>query len=228
MCAITRTIPSHYEQFAVLRDGHLYYDFEKCLCFLNSKGRQIYGNNFEICPLDRQIIYKLLVLAIQDEKCVTDCGLNVKKGILLSGPVGCGKTALMNLIRFFSIYQEALIIKPCRDIAFEFQKDGFEVIRRYASLSWHPATATPKVKSFCFDDLGTEQSLKHFGQECNIMAEIILSRYDHFIRYKAITHFTTNLSADEIETIYGPRVRSRLREMCNLIAFPKDSPDKRK
>ena len=27
-----------------------------------------------------------------------------------------------------------------------------------------------------------------------------------------LTHLTTNLSATEIETIYGPRVRSRMRE----------------
>jgi len=60
------------------------------------------------------------------------------------------------------------------------------------------------------------------------MAEIILSRYDLFIRHKMLTHFTTNLSADEIEKLYGARVRSRLREMCNLIAFPKDALDKRR
>lgn len=30
------------------------------------------------------------------------------------------------------------------------------------------------------------------------------------------------------KAIYGSRVRSRLREMCNLIAFPKDALDKKK
>lgn len=41
------------------------------------------------------------------------------------------------------------------------------------------------------------------------------------------THITTNLSATEIEAFYGNRVRSRLREMFNRIAFPKDAPAKR-
>jgi hypothetical protein len=43
-----------------------------------------------------------------------------------------------------------------------------------------------------------------------------------------ITHATTNLNADELEDIYGIRVRSRLRSMFNLVSFPMSVPDKRK
>jgi hypothetical protein len=59
------------------------------------------------------------------------------------------------------------------------------------------------------------------------MAEIILSRYDIFISKQVITHITSNLSATEIEAVYGNRVRSRLREMLNLIAYDDGSVDKR-
>ena len=41
------------------------------------------------------------------------------------------------------------------------------------------------------------------------------------------THITTNIGATEIENIYGSRVRSRMREMFNLISFEKDVKDKR-
>ncbi|KKL94503.1 hypothetical protein LCGC14_1864050, partial [marine sediment metagenome] len=37
----------------------------------------------------------------------------------------------------------------------------------------------------------------------------------------------TNLNANELEDRYGKRVRSRMREMFNLIAFKKDAKDKR-
>ncbi|WP_322348420.1 hypothetical protein [Marivirga arenosa] len=40
-----------------------------------------------------------------------------------------------------------------------------------------------------------------------------------------ITHATTNLIPTELENLYGNRVRSRMREMFNLIAF--HSTDKR-
>jgi hypothetical protein len=59
------------------------------------------------------------------------------------------------------------------------------------------------------------------------MAEILLSRYDYFIENKTVTHLTTNLAASEIENYYGNRVRSRMRAMFNLIAFDKESKDKR-
>jgi DNA replication protein DnaC len=43
-----------------------------------------------------------------------------------------------------------------------------------------------------------------------------------------LTHATTNLSASELEEIYGNRLRSRIREMFNLVAFDKDAKDKRR
>ena len=73
-----------------------------------------------------------------------------------------------------------------------------------------------------------KNNLKYFGNECNVMAEVILTRYDLFVSRKLITHITTNLAAGEIEKMYGNRLRSRIRELCNLIAFPTSASDKRK
>lgn len=70
---------------------------------------------------------------------------------------------------------------------------------------------------FCFDDWA-EQSFNIMGM-CNVMAEILLSRYDLFGSANRLTHLTTNLSATEIEDVYGGRVRSRTQEMFNVVAF---------
>lgn len=56
---------------------------------------------------------------------------------------------------------------------------------------------------------------------------ILLTRYDLFLSKGMQTHITSNLSASELESIYGNHLRSRMREMFNLIAFDKDSKDKR-
>ena len=69
--------------------------------------------------------------------------------------------------------------------------------------------------------------MKHYGTDCNVMAEILLSRYDLFISHNMLTHITTNLSASEIEEVYGQRVRSRLREIINLVSFSEKTDDKR-
>jgi DNA replication protein DnaC len=61
-----------------------------------------------------------------------------------------------------------------------------------------------------------------------VMGEILLSRYDHYINNHMLTHATTNLSASELESFYGNRVRSRMREMFNLIAYTPNSLDKRR
>lgn len=42
-----------------------------------------------------------------------------------------------------------------------------------------------------------------------------------------LTHLTTNLNSKEIETLYGIRIRSRMREMFNLISYSPFAKDKR-
>lgn len=161
---------------------------------------------------------------LKDEVACHQYSIDLNKGILLSGPVGCGKTTLMNLMKHITPTEHKFAVKPCRDISFEFIQDGYEVIHRYSKGKLYESN----FRNYCFDDLGTENNLKYFGNEYNVMAEIILSRYDLFISRKLQTHITTNLSASEIEKQYGNRVRSRLREMVNLIGFKKEAIDKRK
>lgn len=198
-------------------------NFPWCLSFFEKRGRELYGEKFKILKEDHTIIYKLLVYFLKDEEEAKRLGLDLHKGILLTGPIGCGKTSLMNLMRFVPPPERNHITKPCRDVSFEFIQEGYEVIWRYSRMSFN--NGHPKI--YCFDDLGTEQSLKYFGNECNVMGEVLLSRYDLFISQGMITHITTNLSSTEIEKTYGNRVRSRLREMLNLIPFSKNSSDKR-
>jgi hypothetical protein len=75
--------------------------------------------------------------------------------------------------------------------------------------------------------LGIAHDHKYYGNEFNVMAEILLNRYEQFIVHGLLTHITTNLSASEIEEYYGNRVRSRMREMFNLEIFNTNSKDKR-
>lgn len=206
-----------------LEDGIDGQSFKWCLSFLEKRGKESFGDKFKIYEHDHEIIFKLLVYFLADKRTAEKLGLDLQKGILLTGPIGCGKTSLMNLMRFVPPPERNHIMKSCRDVSFEFIQDGYEVIWRYSRMSFN--NSNPKI--YCFDDLGAEQSLKYYGNECNVMGEILLSRYEYFITHDMITHLTTNLSASQIENIYGNRVRSRLREMLNLVSFMKSREDKR-
>ncbi len=200
------------------------YDYEKVFEFLIKKGKQDFGEKFNILDEDKSIIKKLVAYFLKDEFTCPENNIELQKGILLSGPIGCGKTTLMQLMKYFNNQnQNIYIVKSCRDVSFEFIKDGYDTIHKYSRNSFY----NQNPKAYCFDDLGTENNLKYFGNECNVMAEILLSRYDLFVSRKLVTHLTTNLSATEIENVYGNRVRSGLREMMNLISFEKTIKDKR-
>ena len=199
------------------------YNYEQVILWLEKKGVELYGNHFKILETDHPIIYKLIAYFLKDEQTCFQLNINLNKGIMLSGPVGCGKTSLMNITKHLTPIEHKFSVKPCRDISFEFIQDGYEIIHKYSKGRQYQSEA----KTICFDDLGTENNLKYFGNECNVMAEILLSRYDLFTSKKLQTHITTNLSASEIETHYGNRVRSRLRQMINLIAYDKTAKDKR-
>lgn len=202
--------PPPYE----IRNSVMHYSWERCVTWLEAVGQKRFGKHFKIYAKDHPTIYKLVIYFIRDREEAERLELNLSKGILLTGPIGCGKTSLMKLFSEFpgtSLFE----VKSSRQISGAFMKKGFPIISTYGR----------KRETICFDDLGTEQSLKYFGNDTNVMAEILLERYDLFTAWGVKTHGTTNLSASELERIYGNRIRSRMRESFNLVTMT--GPDKR-
>ena len=208
--------------FTIENDQKIY-DFNKCLSFIETQGKEHYGQSFKINILDIPTIYKLVIYMIKDQNTALKLQIDLNKGILLSGPIGCGKTSIMHLIRPFANPLSDYKIKTCRELSFEFAKNGFDAINKYTLKQ----NFQSRLSGYCFDDLGTEQQIKHFGNDCNVMAEVLISRYEQFLENNSITHLTSNLSASEIEMLYGNRLRSRMRNMFNLISFNRNSNDKR-
>jgi hypothetical protein len=122
-------------------------------------------------------------------------------------------------MKYLTVTEHKFFVKPCRDISLNSSKTA---TKSYTNTALQTLPLEPRT--YCFDDLGTENNLKYFGNECNVMAEILLSRYDLFIsKTKTIT------------TNHSHRIRNTLRkpstytlELCNLIASDSHSTDKRK
>jgi len=130
----------------------------------------------------------------------------------------------MTLLSYFFPVEKKYIVKPTGKISFEFEKEGY-VFNRYSISAFCSIKGVLTPDVCCSDDLRFELPMKYFGNECNVMAEILLNRYDFFVSKLMMAQITTSLS--DSESIYRTRIRSRMRELFNLVAFDRDTKDKR-
>lgn len=177
-------------------------------------------------------IYKTLCLYFTNDKRFEKRGegFSLKKGLLLQGPVGCGKTLAMKL--FQSNQKQTYTVVSCRSISYEYKKYGVEGIEPYfKTVPVVPSEYNfgQKEVSFSYDDLGVEDVVKNFGNATEVMADIILTRHELESTQPTFrSHITTNLGEDDINDRYGNRMWDRFIEMYNFIEFPHDAKSKRK
>jgi len=202
------------------------YDYHFMLQHVSKTGKDLFGRDFVIEDVDKPVINRLLSYFLKDKRVAESEGISLHKGILLVGPVGCGKTSILKIMSNFCSSAEKPVFRSCSDVVFDFNTKGYEGIEQYTRGAFWSYSSQPLVH--CFDDLGPEPIGNYYGNNTNVIAEILLSRYNYFISRKMITHITTNMNSDELEGIYGNRIRSRMREMFNLVVYSNLSTDKRK
>ena len=91
---MTKIIQNPYDEIAEKQNGFFNFSFPESLDWLEKQGRIFFGDHFTVFAEDHELIYKLLVYAIGDIENTQRHNLNFNKGILLNGPVGCGKHRL--------------------------------------------------------------------------------------------------------------------------------------
>lgn len=141
-------------------------------------------------------------------------GASLDKGLMICGNVGSGKTLLMRILNecFVSAYKYSIV--PCDMITDIVRKDGISAMEKYQK-----PTRGDYTNVICFDDLGIEGRAKYYGDSINPMYDLIIKRYRLFTDSGIRTHFTTNLTMQELEQVYDVRTASRLNEMCNVIVL---------
>jgi energy-coupling factor transporter ATP-binding protein EcfA2 len=102
------------------------------------------GQHFEFYPADYQVIFQLLVYFYKDYVNAERFGMDLRKGILLSGPVGCGKTSMMFLMRYLLTKDDQYIVKDCRAIGM-----GIYQGKDIRSLRNIPATHITPIRQIC-------------------------------------------------------------------------------
>lgn len=185
---------------------------------------QYFQLQYTVDDSNRDIVGQLCLYFSGDQRFKGD----LNKGLILFGGVGVGKTTMLRFFMRNQIFSFNVV--SARRIEAAFSSDGESAIARYSTnvdISLNSNPYGQQIIGYCFDDIGTEANAKHFGKEKNVIAEILLNRYDHNLP-KQSTHITTNLSVAELTESYGTRVTDRIKEMMNVIQFDKDAKSRRK
>ncbi|MBB6609726.1 hypothetical protein H7F15_01635 [Pontibacter sp. Tf4] len=171
----------------------------------------------------RDILEKIAAYAAKDIEAMQKLNINPQKGLLLMGPVGCGKTEIILMLKKF--IKSGIKEEYVYDIMMNCSEKGEKALSPYR---FGPIFSQSGKPIDClFDDLGVDPPITHFGRKIIVGQELIYIRHLFFKKTGAKSHFTTNLNVEELTEYYKNISRSRLREMCNVIQFPKDAPDLR-
>lgn len=203
------------------------WDWGYMLNFVKQRAEKELGLTLDLSDPETSFLYGAICRYFVGDPSFETMGANWKlsKGLMLMGGVGTGKTTIMKL--FARNKRMSFDLLSCRRAAEMYEKDGEEAIGYYSNirydLSKDPRYFYQTDIGQCFDDLGTEKTpVKHYGNTTDVMADVLLNRYDKAKGSYIATHITTNLLPDEIEQKYGTRVRSRMRQMFNVISVTGD------
>ena len=165
--------------------------------------KTLYGKELILNENTTPLVTTICYFLSGDPRFETELNFSFSKGLWLQGQPGLGKTFLLKClkdnelspIRIFSMVAVAKKVKS--QGLFELEVRDHEIIY--------------------LDDVGTEEHIiNHYGTKINFFKEFIELYYvDHAVYKKFIV--STNENFLSIEDKYGFRVRSRVKEMFNVV-----------
>lgn len=128
-----------------------------------------------------------------------------KRGLLLCGTLGNGKTTMLRTIyKLFGVramYMEAQAV--------------YDFFRQNQCLP-----SIPSNNVLLIDDLGVEPpTYNDFGEIRYPLAELLMQRYKN----NSVTLIATNYTFEQLGETYGDRLQDRMREMYAMITYKEPS-----
>jgi len=160
-----------------------------------------YGKKLILHADNTPLIRAICFFFSKDERFETELKFDLNKGLLIRGVSGLGKTYLFRCIEKNEI--RPLDIVSMIDISENVKEEGSYDLQ-YKNMLY-------------LDDVGTEEPIvNHYGTKINWFKNFIEMYY---LKNKPFNRLviSTNNSFDEIEGKYGFRVRSRVKDMFNII-----------
>lgn len=176
--------------------------------------------SFEISDINRSIMNEIYLYAVG-----RSTKLDSSKGLWLHGPIGTGKSTIIQILRTYDF------LSKLDDVGW-FSTGGFSIVSASLAANMYVSRGLDglnkmtyndaKPVTVAFDEVGREPyPVKHFGTEMNVMQFIFQTRYE--LRYKCLTHVTTNMKPEKIADVYGDYIADRVNEMFNVIKIDGES-----
>ena len=179
-------------------------------------GKEMYGDTFSI--EDKEVfksyekVYSILLKNHFGKS---------KKGVLIIGGIGVGKTAIMKIMQR----------------VFKDSKSRFRLVNAYELKDLSELYTISQIKEMYgfdlksdlyIDDIGFSVDVKRYGNTVNIITEILMERYDLFVSTGIKTHLSSNIMTQitndiankpTLKLMYGARIIDRIKEMCEIVTF---------
>lgn len=163
--------------------------------FVDKHGR------FMVSPTNEHYVKSVCFFLSADPRFETELGFSFNKGLWIQGTAGLGKTETIR----------AVASNPLWPIRIHSMLEIADAVRETGECTLNTQ------RMILLDDVGTEpEVINHYGTKINWFKDFIESYYLNNRSFSGLM-VTTNLGGEEIEQRYGYRVRSRVREMFNLI-----------
>lgn len=153
----------------------------------------------------KKLITAICFFISKDERFEKELGYSFKKGLFIRGVSGLGKTYLFECIK----NNEFTPVSICSmlEITERIQKEGsfdFPLMQNERSCLY-------------LDDVGTEEPVvNYYGTKIHFFKNFIENYYLKNKVYDKLI-ISTNIDFDTVEKNYGFRVRSRVKDMFNII-----------
>ena len=195
-----------FNQTYELINGSRQFNYFRCILYIQLQGRQLYGSSYYIHPSQRTQLQKLLAYATQDSEACAFYGIDLKKGLLISGPANSGKTSLLHLLKPFFEPEQQYRIRSCREVLYCYDLFGEQSLQQYGD----------QEVPYCFDDLGIVPGCLSTKSDFSVVREMLKLR---LLSNPASTHIVTRMNPEELANRYGSHFTALLLRSLNSMEF---------
>lgn len=161
-----------------------------------------FGKQLIVSDTNRHLISAICFFLSNDIRFETELCYSFKKGLLIRGISGLGKTFLFSCVKDNEL--SPITILSMIEIAEIVKSEGYLDLPIIDGITY-------------LDDVGTEEhTINHYGTKINFFKNFIEKYYLNNVVYNRLI-VSTNNNFSELEEKYGFRVRSRIKDMFNII-----------